>query len=178
VAIATAWFSVYPAALERLTTFDEGGTGRTELWGVAWEMARDNPITGVGLNNFVVESKEYVRQPGSLEFVELIAERPRVAHNIYLQLLAETGFVGLALFLVLLASCLRAASRAAKGFDARGDPELAALSRAVLVAVLAAAGASTFISNGTDWRLWVLLGLGPALLAASRAAPAGRTVRS
>jgi O-antigen ligase len=168
IGLAAGWFSVYPSALERFTTFDEGGTGRTELWGVAWEMARDHPIGGVGLNNFVLESKDYVRRPGGLEFVELIAERPRVAHNVYLQLLAETGVVGLALFLALLFLCVRAAWLAAGTFDARGDPELAALSRSVIVAVAAAATASLFISNGTDWRLWVLIGLGPALLAAAR----------
>lgn len=176
--VAAAWFSVYPSALERLTTFDDGGTGRTELWEVARRMSADHPVLGVGLNNFIVEAGDYVRQPGSLEFVNLIAERPHVAHNTYLQLLAETGVIGLAVFLAIFAASLRAAWLAAAGFARRGDHQMAALSRAALVAVLAGGVSSFFISNGSDWRLWVLLGLGPALLGAVRAPAPGRTTAS
>jgi hypothetical protein len=38
----------------------------------------------------------------------------------------------------------------------------------VLVGVLAQLTASFFISNGTDLRMWLLFGLGPALLSAAR----------
>lgn len=173
-ALAAAFFSIDPSALERVTTFDEGGNGRTELWQVAWRMTGDNPVVGVGLNNFVVEAGEYVRQPGPLEFVNLIAERPHVAHNTYLQMLAETGIIGLVLLLGLLAASLRAAWVAGEEFHRNGDREMATLARAVFVAVIAAAAASFFISNGNDWRLWILLGFGPALLGAAKSSAGAR----
>ena len=44
-----------------------------------------------------------------------IAEKPHVAHNVYLQFLAETGFIGAILFVLLLLACMprRVAGRAA-----------------------------------------------------------------
>ncbi len=173
-AVAAAFFSLDPGAWERVTTFDDGGNGRADLWQVAWRMTGDHPVIGVGLNNFVVEARDYVRQPGALEFVDLIAERPHVAHNTFLQLLAETGIVGLALFLGLLGASLRAAWLAVAEFRRQGDLRAEALARAALLATVAAAIASAFISNGNDWRLWILLGFGPALLSAARSVPGTR----
>lgn len=167
VSAAAGWFSTNPAAWERLTTFDQGGTGRTELWSIGVRMSEDHLLGGVGVENFVVFSPRYVRQPGSLEFVSF-TERPYVPHNVYIGFLAETGVIGLGLFLALLAACMAAAGKAARQFEARGEPQAAALAQAVLVAILAYATASFFISNATDRRGWILLGLGPALLAVSR----------
>jgi hypothetical protein len=62
------------------------------------------------------------------------------------------------------------------------------LARALILSVLAMLTAAFFISGATDRRLWVLLALGPALLAAARAtnrpssppapAPASAAVRT
>ena len=165
---AVGWFASSPGAWERVSDFDGGGTGRTELWTVGWRIFEDHPVTGVGLNNFRAESSSYVREPGRLEFVHLIAERPGVAHNSYLQLLAEAGLVGLLLFLTAVAGCVRAAWQAVRRFEAAGQASLAALTRSLLVAIAGMLAASFFLSNATDARLWVLLALGPALLAVAR----------
>jgi len=136
-------------------------------------MASDHPIAGVGVRGFQHESKDYVRQPGNLTSVEKIAEQPVVTHNIYLQQLAETGVVGLALLLALCAACAVASQLAAGRFEAAGDRAMAALARASTVAMIGLLTASAFISNSTDKRLWIVLALGPALLVA--AGPALRT---
>jgi hypothetical protein len=60
--------------------------------------------------------------------------------------------------------CLRATWAAVKRFEARGRPALADLARAVLMGTVAMLVALFFISDGDDIRLWVLLGMGPALL--------------
>jgi O-antigen ligase len=168
VAAAGAFFLASPSALERATSLDAGGNGRTELWLVAWRMAESRPLAGVGIANFPVESHRYVREPGELRFVRLIVDEPLVAHNLYLQQLAETGVVGLALLLCVIAACLTTALRAASRFDAGGDAALAALARASAVAMVGFLVASAFISDGTDKRLWIVLGLGPALLGLAR----------
>jgi hypothetical protein len=172
---SAAWFAISPSALHRVSDFNGGGTGRTELWTVGWRIYQEHPALGIGLNNFRVESNRYVRRPGKLEFVNLISERPDVVHNAYLQLLVETGPFGLALFLGVIAACLRAAWLAARRFEALGDRRLSDLSRAVLVACIGMLSASFFLSNGADKRLWTILALGPALLAmatrAQRQAP-------
>ena len=95
-----------PGALDRVTSADNGGNGRSDLWTVAGRMFADHPANGVGLNHFRVESPDYVRQSGQLESVELIVEDPKLVHNTYLQLLAETGVIGLGLFLVLIGMCV------------------------------------------------------------------------
>lgn len=161
VSIAAVFFSLTPDAWERISEFDATGSGRSGLWEVAWRITEDHPVGGVGLGNFVEEAPKYTQQPGQLEVVRNIAERPHVTHNVYLQFLAETGFVGLILFLTLLLSCMRAAWRAGVLFDSKGDREMAALSRACLIALIAFASASFFISDGNDVRFWILMALGP-----------------
>jgi O-antigen ligase len=96
--------------------------------------------------------------------VQLIVDRPSFAHNTYLQLFAEEGIVGLALFLALVGASLRSAYSAANRFERRGQRDLSTLARAVLVATISMLAAGMFLSAALDQRLWLLLALGPALL--------------
>lgn len=162
-AVAAVWFSLNPHAWERISQFDSSGTGRTALWTVAWRITEDHPVAGVGLDNFIEQAPKYTLQPGKLELVSNIAEKPHVAHNVYLQFLAETGFIGATLFVLLLLACIRAAWRAARIFELKADADMAALARACLVAIVAFAAASFFLSDGNDVRFWLLLALGPIM---------------
>ena len=166
-ALAAAVFAVFPGALDRMVTADSTGTGRTELWGVAVEMSRDHPVVGVGLANFPKESQRYVRRPGQLAYVEDIVYRPHVVHNTYLGMLAEGGAIGLVLLLLAIVACVRAAWRAARIFERRRMPVERTMARAVLLGAIGMLTANVFVSDGHDPRLWVLLALGPALLAAA-----------
>ena len=153
-----------PSTWERVRSFDSGGTGRIDLWTVAWRMSEEHPVTGVGVNNFRSESSEYVLQPGSIDEAGLIVGRPHVVHNVYLQLLAETGIVGLALFAVVIGAAVSATWRAAARLAAAGEERAAALARAILIAQLGALSASVFLSNGYDKRIWLLFALGCVML--------------
>jgi O-antigen ligase len=104
--------------------------------------------------------------------VGYIAETPFPAHNTYLQLLAETGIVGLVGFVAVAIGCLRAALHAARLFERKGMPDYAHLARATLMGTTGMLSAIFFFTDGDDWRLWILLGLGPALLALAHRAPA------
>jgi O-antigen ligase len=165
VGVAIAWFSISPTAWDRVTDFDNGGSGRSDLWTVAWRMTEANSVNGVGLNNYPAVADEYVREPGAVERADLIVDNPHVVHNAYLQLLAETGVIGLALFLAIALGSLAASWRAAALFERAGDLAMDTIARGVIVATLGLLAASFFISNGVDKRLWLLFGLGPALLA-------------
>jgi O-antigen ligase len=165
VSIGAVWFTTSPDAWHRVTNFNGGGNGRSDLWKVAWQAGQDHPILGVGLNNFRVVSPKYVRKPGTLHFVDLIAEKPHVVHNTYLQMFTETGIVGLGLFLFFVGACVRSAAKAAKRFDELGERALAGVARAVLVGTLGMLTAAFFISTAGDFRLWILLAFSPALLA-------------
>ena len=170
-AVAAMWFSVNPHAWDRVSEFDSSGSGRSALWTVAWRITEDKPVTGAGLDNFIEEAPKYTREPGRLDVVHNIAEKPHVAHNVYLQFLAETGFVGAILFVALLLACARAAWLAGRLFDVKQDPSMAALARGCLVAIVAFAAASFFISDGNDVRFWLLMALGPIVYGIAARAP-------
>jgi O-antigen ligase len=173
VGAAAAWYVADPVAWQRLLDFGES-SGRSELWSVAWQMWQDHPLAGVGLQGFLDAAGDYARALGPLEYAEFITEQPHVVHNSFLELLAETGIVGLALFLVVVGISLRCAGQAVRRFEAIGDLAMATLAKAVIVSVLASLTAAMFISSQTDRRIWVLLALGPALLAAARRPDAER----
>jgi O-antigen ligase len=164
LAIGVVYFSAYPQGWDRMTKSD-GGNGRSELWQVAWRITGDHPLAGVGLHNFTVHSPRYVREPGALKHVKLIAERPHAVHNTYLELLTETGVIGLGLFVVAAAASLLAGMKAAGRLEARGDPAWGAVARAWVVAGSAALAAAFFVTIGSRVELWFLLALGPVLLA-------------
>lgn len=63
-------------------------TTRIDYWKETWEIIRAHSLTGVGLGNFDLP-------------------RSRFAHNFFLQLWAETGFVGIASFLWLITVILK-----------------------------------------------------------------------
>jgi O-antigen ligase len=171
VGVGALWVAANPGAWERITSFDDGGNGRSDIWLVASRMTEDHPLVGVGIDDFRARAAEYVREPGKLEYVRLIAERPEVVHNTYLQVLVETGVIGLGLFLAAVLGCVAATWRAARLLGNPDDRALAGLARGVVLAQFAMLAASFFISNETDLRLWLLLGLGPALLTIARALP-------
>ena len=164
VALAAAYFSVNPGAWNRISTIEDGGSGRSDLWSIAWQITEDHPVAGVGLKNYQVVAKDYTRKPGELTAVNKIAEQPHYVHNTYLEFLAETGVVGLSLFLCLALGSVYTAWQAGKRFEELEEPRLEAVARALVVAMIAMLVAATFISDGVDQRLWVLLGLGPAAL--------------
>lgn len=168
-AATTAWLSRAPEAWDRLS---EGGTGsgRSDLWTVAWEMARDNPALGVGLKSFTVDAAQYMREVGPIPSSYLISRaEPDEVHNVYLQVLAEGGPLALLLLLLFAATCLRASWTGARLLDAAGQRALASLAYAVLLAQCSLLSAAMFLSSVVDKRLWLLLALGPVLAGLGRA---------
>jgi O-antigen ligase len=152
----------------------KGGTGRTDIWTVGWRMVENQPLQGVGAGNFPVASIHYLLEPGALLRTDFIVDNPKVAHNTYLNVLAELGVVGLALFLAIIAFPMWWAARAA-GFAARaGDRQLEVLARAMVVVIVGLLAADFFGSRQYSKQLWLLLSLCPVLLAISRAELASR----
>lgn len=172
-AIGTAWLAANPAAIERLTSTDKGGNGRSELWTVASRMGIDRPLTGVGLNNFRVYSRDYTRDVGTLRFVRLIAERPHVVHNSYLQTFAETGVLGLLLLVGLIGAIGRTLRMASHRLRAAGDRAGTILCDCAFVAVVSNVVTSGFLSNGSDWRMWFVFALAPPFWLLARQAAGG-----
>jgi O-antigen ligase len=163
-------FAASEEARERVTTLGSG-TGRTDIWTVAWRMVDEDPVRGVGVGNFRTASIHFLLQPGAILRDEFIVDRPQVAHNSYLQVLAELGVPGLVLFGSLLIAGLMAAWRAANEFARQGDAFMETCARGVVLALVALFVADFFASDQLNKELWLLLGLGTALLGIARREP-------
>ena len=126
------------------------------------------PMLEGSLGNFSNSSVHYLLEPGPLTRTDLIVDTPKVAHNTYLEVLAEIGVVGLALFLTLLLFCMGCAAKAVRNFHDKHDVYLEVLARALLIALIGLLAADFFDSEQFQKALWLLLGLCPAMLAISR----------
>jgi hypothetical protein len=126
---------------KRLFTFS--GSYRAELWHTAWHDYKAHPVLGSG--------------PGTYEWYwdehRPIQHKVRDAHNLYLEVLAELGPLGLLLLIVALGTPLVA------GFRARGQP-LVPLALAAFVAFL--------VHAAVDWD-WEMSAVTLAALACAAA---------
>jgi putative inorganic carbon (HCO3(-)) transporter len=83
-----------PSVLNRLTHDDYGAAhSRIPMAQVALNVIRDNPLSGVGMGNYV-----YVAYKYDNTFENISTEFPHPVHNIYLLLAAELGIGALGLF--------------------------------------------------------------------------------
>ena len=152
---------------------DASTSGRSSIWTVGWRMVSANPVVGVGSGNYVTAEPHYLlSSPGSISADQFIIDTPYVAHNIYLHVLAEMGVIGLVLFLGLIGLSIASAIRAVRIAQRRGDRTVETLARALVLALAGMLAADFFVSEQYSKQLWLLLAMGPALLAvASRAEP-------
>lgn len=155
------------AARERVSSLN-GGTGRNDIWTVGWRMVEAHPARGIGVGNFPISSVHYLVEPGTILRDDFIVDQPKVAHNIYLEVLAEGGIIAMGLFLFIIGFSLRAAHSAAVRFGSIGDRTMELLSRGALVAMIALLTGSFFNSQQYSKPIWLLLAMGPALLAISQ----------
>lgn len=166
-----------PPARERIVSVNTG-SGRTELWDVGIRMFRAHPAGGVGVGNYQAVSPDYVLLPGSLPNANLILVAHKVAHNAYLEVLADTGVPGLLMLLAVIAASLRCMLSAARVSAERGNVSVEALTRAVFLATAGMLTAEFFISDMHSKVLWGLLALGPAMLVLARHEPTPPTRQS
>jgi O-antigen ligase len=158
------------SARERVTTSESGGHGREDIWTVAWRMVEAHPVRGVGAGNFPTSSIHYLLiQPGLIRRSDFIVDTEKVVHNAYLQAWAETGLIGLVLFLGLIVGLLACSWNAIKRFERDGNLLMEVLTRAQLVGTIGLLSSLFFASNQYNKQLWLLLGMGPAMLAIAKA---------
>ncbi|WP_295957959.1 O-antigen ligase family protein [uncultured Xanthomonas sp.] len=100
-------------------------TGRAQIWSAAWCMIRQHPINGVGVRGF---REAYVGcDPDPTHAGEWGREPAFHAHQIVLEVLAETGVIGLLLWLAGAAQAWRAWRYASAQARERARPAMQAL---------------------------------------------------
>jgi O-antigen ligase len=100
--VAEPPFTVY-SRLQSTNAGDENTLARILFWNAALEMVREHPATGVGANNYAIDYPEararfVAAHPDSKLAGMLEWHLAGVAHNEYLQILAELGAVGFLFF--------------------------------------------------------------------------------
>lgn len=101
VAVA-AWFILPDEQKARFSSAgdDETSITRKVLWLNGLQMAKSNPVLGVGYENWLtVYDLYYKNSQISAAFNEHIVQVP---HNIFIQCMAELGYLGLAVFVLLI----------------------------------------------------------------------------
>lgn len=143
--------SIVPAIRRQEDTF---GT-RLRLWRVALRMVEDRPVVGVGPGNYVVAYPRYARGGDQLF-------QKYVTHNAYVGMAAETGVIGLGLFVLISGLALREARRAVLTGRAVARTDIEILGAAAEVSLLAMlmAGMSGNVEGLKC--LWVFYGLAVA----------------
>jgi O-antigen ligase len=148
---------------------------RMAHWQAAWEMFVDHPVVGVGPGHYVVAYPDYAVLP---YWKDPLGH----AHNVYLNIAAEEGFLGLVAYLAMLVSWVwlgltlvrRLAKSAGRGLDR-------AVAAGALACVVAAAMHNVFDNlyvHGMNAHVGLLLGLLSSVwLAGRRGATDGEAER-
>lgn len=90
IAVTFLRFDIYGVIQSRMQDFSsDGGSGRFELWGRAWDYFMDSPWIGVGASNFLPYNQ--------FQFGDSLQ-----VHNTFLEILSETGIIGAFCFSVFL----------------------------------------------------------------------------
>lgn len=124
----------------------------------AWEMIRTNPVFGVGLNSYSFLFGEYAQIHG----IALEAEE-REPHNLYLEVLAETGIFGFILFIALLSGAIRIIYSVWKKFLEMRQTNNAGLVAGLGLGLMGYLTSSLFIHGAFARYMYLLLGLGFSL---------------
>lgn len=161
VALAPARFW---SRTETVSSFreDAAAMGRVHAWMVASRISADRPLLGVGAGNFRLVWPHYARGEAPTAYE---------AHNVFLQVLAELGWIGLALFLVFVGRTVEGAWLASR------DEEVGWLSRGLVASVigfLVCSLSAGFLGNSPH--MFVLFGLAAAAQHAATAARSAGTV--
>ena len=148
---------------------DDAVEGRREKMLTGLAMFREHPLLGVGFANY---SDNYWSYAGNLG-LEATARNvgsessARQPHSLYVEILAETGFFGIASFMTFIFIVLMALYRSRALNDAnkvKADPDWSLWITSIFMSILTFLVAGIFL-HGIGFRfIWVLSGLGLAII--------------
>jgi putative inorganic carbon (hco3(-)) transporter len=118
---------------------DRSAQSRLNAWRYAASLAADYPITGGGFATFTRELFQRYSPPGAREVF--------TAHSVYFQLLAEHGYTGLFVYLMLLFSSYLAAAKLVKQARRIGDPIVMRYANMFRFSLIAFATSGAFLSR-------------------------------
>ncbi|AUW05105.1 O-antigen ligase family protein [Vibrio campbellii] len=129
---------------------DASAMGRLYAWEAAFKMALDNPLTGVGLENFYYNYFFYSSHWDGIN---------HAVHSTWFGVLAETGFVGLIVFIALIVSLVKTSLRSISLLTKQSDITLSVGANAVLSGLIGTIVSGTFLTQGFVWPIYILAAL-------------------
>ena len=133
----------------------------------------DHPIIGVGPGIYFLDySRLYANRLGLRYFAE-----NRRAHNMYLEIAADTGLFGLGAFLAICSATLLALRRAQQIAARRKDRAGADLASALFFAMLAFLGTGVFLHLSYERYFWFLIALANVVAVVAASVDAKRVSR-
>jgi putative inorganic carbon (hco3(-)) transporter len=141
---------------------DASAMGRVYAWQVTSRISLDRPLLGVGAGSFRYAWPLYAPAEASHAYV---------AHNIFLDVVGELGWVGLIFFLVF------AGSSTGGAFTASADPRHGWMARGIAAAMAGYLICDMFSGYILSAHLYVLFGLAAAAQRIAQAATARETER-
>jgi hypothetical protein len=171
VALVAVAFAAAPQYVQRIstlgavdtataqgTTADQALVGRATENLAAFHVFIDHPVLGVGPQQFF---ERYSQQYGNLLDLRFLKTNRR-AHNLYLEIAADTGIVGLSIFLAIVGTTMVQLWRLARFWTLRRRPDLVALAQALLLALIAYLATGLFLQLNFERYFWLLVALGNA----------------
>lgn len=167
LAVFIGWFFLPEGYRERVlstkhyTTYNQAVQNRLDMQAAAWDMFTQSPLYGVGLGGFgplLLEDNTRIARTMTW-FVDEHDWPPQFigAHNMYLQLLSETGLVGLGFMLALFAVILVRLRRIQRRLREAGDNDGLALAIALEIGLLAFLFSAIFLHALQQKILWMML---------------------
>ncbi|OCH25361.1 hypothetical protein A6E12_15385 [Aliivibrio fischeri] len=132
---------------------DASAMGRLYAWEAAFKMALANPLTGVGLDNFYSNYFYYSPHWDGLN---------HAVHSTWFGVLAETGFLGLSIFIALIVVLIKNANhtlQSVKAVKDRIDPAIYTSAQAVFAGLMGTIVSGTFLTQGFNWPIYILTAL-------------------
>ncbi|MEF1282512.1 O-antigen ligase family protein [Vibrio sp. M250220] len=136
---------------------DASAMGRLYAWEAAFKMALDHPLTGVGLNNFYANYFFYSPHWDGLN---------HAVHSTWFGVLAETGFLGLLVFIIMIVSLIKTSRATMTILDSSTEPVspyLKATALSVYAGIIGTIVSGTFLTQGFTWPIYILAALCIAL---------------
>lgn len=137
---------------------DKAIQGRASESLTAWAMFTQHPLTGVGLNNFPTLYQDYTKSIGLAP-----SASQRSPHNLYLEVAAETGIIGLAVFLLMVGLAFRSILSARKKFQEARMDDYANMVTGFAIAFLGYMLAAIFVHAAYPRYFYLLIGIAFAL---------------
>jgi O-antigen ligase len=135
--------------------------------GVAWQEFLERPVLGVGVGNYTAYFDDYAQRVGSVgrQYEE---EGRFFAHNLYLEIGAETGVLGLIGFALSIVAGLFYLRRAYGWYLDAGDARMAGLARALEISLIGFLLFGVFLHNQYPRYPWLILGFAAAIYRVAR----------